>query len=128
MALWRTGPKDRLRSFLAKRPGPQSFKILGPLTALFISDLKRRRGGRGGAPPLRGRRHHRRRPPRSRGFGVHPDRRRISTLSTDFRFSFLSWILLYDFVILRIQKQESGLHVSSKFKNLLGRLYRIKNM
>ena len=91
----------------------------------FISDLKRRRGGRGGAPPLRGRRHHRRRPPRSRGFGVHPDRRRISTLSTDFRFSFLSWILVYDFVILRIQKQASGLHVSSKFKNLLGRVYRI---
>ena len=36
MAIWRTGPQDRLRSFLAKRPGPQSFKILGPLTALPI--------------------------------------------------------------------------------------------
>ena len=37
MDLWRTGPKDRLRSFSAKRPGPQSFKIPGPLTALLAA-------------------------------------------------------------------------------------------
>ena len=36
-AIWRTGPKDCLRSYSAKRPGPQSFKILGPLPPLVAS-------------------------------------------------------------------------------------------
>ena len=34
MVFWRTAPQDWFRSFLAKRSVPQSFKILGPLTAL----------------------------------------------------------------------------------------------